>query len=44
MAKYVIDEADGNVYDQNHKLADPIELLAEINRLKDILIKYGYTE
>ena len=44
MPKYVIDEADGNVYDQDHRLVGTCELLAEINRLKDVLVKFGYTE
>ena len=34
---YVVDTLDGNVYDQNHRLADPVDMLAEINRLKALL-------
>lgn len=32
---YVIDNLDGNVYNQDHTLADPIEMLEEIQRLQD---------
>ncbi len=34
---YTVDSLDGQVYDQEHRLADPIEMLAEINRLEDLL-------
>ena len=37
MPIYHVDKLDGNVYDQNHHLADPVKMLKEINRLKDEL-------
>ncbi|KKN25642.1 hypothetical protein LCGC14_0882700 [marine sediment metagenome] len=36
MPIYYVDH-DGFVYDQNHQPADPVKMLEEINRLKDLV-------
>ena len=41
---YVIDNLDGNVYYQDHTLADPIEMLERIQRLQDEISKLKGTK